>query len=130
MALGYGEVRDEHLPKSDGHVAAIRHLQRVGDRLRVIPERLPHLVFRLEVELLRREAQPLLVRKPRPGLDAQEHVVSRRVLLAQIVNVVGRDQLQPHASRELRQPRIDLRQLTDAGLLDLQVEIAFTKDLA
>ncbi len=78
VALGDGEVRDEHLLELDVDVAALGDLEGVGDGLRVVAERVQHLLFALEEELLGGEAHAVLLRQPRPGLDAEQHVVGAR----------------------------------------------------
>ena len=90
----------------------------------------PHLLLALEEELLRGEAQTVLLRETRPGLDAEQHVVSGRVCLRQVVHVVGGHQLEAGALRELGHARVHLGQLADARLLHLQVDVLPAEDLA
>ena len=57
------------------------------------------------------EAHAVLLREARAGLDAEQHVVRRGVLLAQVVDVVGGHQLETGPRRQLGHARVDLGQL-------------------
>ena len=89
-----------------------------------------HLVAVLEVELLRRVAQAVGVVERRLGADAEQHVVRERVLLLQVVAVVGGHQRQPSLRRQPPQHLVGGALLGDAVVLQLEEEVALAEDLA
>ena len=55
-----------------------------------------HLLWSLQVELVGIELEASRIRKLGARVDAQEHVVGRRVLFVRVVRVVGRNPIDPH----------------------------------
>ena len=58
-------------------------------------EQLHHLVARLQVEIRRVPAHPVRVVEPLPRLDAHQDLVRARIVLPQVVRIVGRHQRKP-----------------------------------
>ena len=123
VPLGHLEARQVKLAELHGDVASLGHFDRVRDRLWIAAERLPHLGFVLEEELLRGEAHALLFVQAGTGLDAQQHVVGAGIVFVEVVHVVGGHQRQIHPLGQLGQAGRHFGQLGYAGLLDLDVDV-------
>ena len=111
-------------------VALVRHLESAGQRLRHVGEGLDHLLGRLEVVLLGREAPAARVVEARAGLQAQEDVVRLRVVTVDVVKVVGRAQAEAELLAEAGEHVVDLRLLVDAVPLHLEQETVLAEDVA
>ncbi len=99
LALDLGrdrEGRKLHALGVERELAALRDRERVPERLGRVPEERFHLLGRLHVELVGREAKAVGIQHRLPGLDAEEHLVRLRVLAGEVVAVVGRDDRDPH----------------------------------
>ncbi len=118
------------LPESEGHVASLRYLSRIVTGLRDIGEDLPHLVLRLEIELIIGKPHPVLFIYGSPRLDAHQHILSLRIFLPHIVNVVGGDEEYPRLLMEPLHIRQDTGFLLQTLVLQLQEEVVFTEDVS
>ena len=83
------EFRQVVLAEGEFQVAHIRHLGGVGHCLLVPGKERFHLLPAAQVEVPGLIAHAVLVLQELTGLDAQQYVVGLRVLLAQVVGVVG-----------------------------------------
>ena len=110
--------------------AATGHLERGRQRLRIVGQRTQHLLGGLEVELLRVELEPLRVRQDVAGLDGQERLVGVGVGVAHVVDVAGRDERPSGLLAEPREVRVDPPLLLDPGVLQLEVDVLRSEDLA
>ena len=115
--------RQQDAVELDRHRAAFGDLERPRDRLRVCGEERAHLVGGLEVELVGLEAPVAGVREGVARLDAEEGLVRRRVLVAQVVDVAGGDQRDPGSLRKRDEPGIDLLLDRQAGILELDEDL-------
>ena len=113
--------------KRDREVAHLGDELGVRDGLGHLGEELRHLVARLQVKLLAVEAHALLVVDLRAGLDAEHGVVRAGVGVADVVNVVGADDLEVELLGELEEAGDDFALLGDAVVLDLD-EIIFAAE--
>ncbi len=124
------EVGQEVLAFGDLHVAALGDAHRVGERVRVILERLRHLLGGLQEELLRVVAQALGIAERLGGADAEQDVVRVGVRRLQIVHVVGADHRQPEILCDRRQAAVHEPLLFDAVPLHLEEEVVRAEDVA
>ena len=109
-------------------VAALRHLQGVGHRLRAGGELGGHLPGRLEVEGVGGEAEAARVVDGAAGLDAEQHLVGVGFLPIEVVAVVGGHQLDAQLPGEFDHAAVGHGLLGDAVFLEFQVE-AVAEDL-
>ncbi len=118
------------LALGEGHVAALGDQQRVVAGLGQLAPHPAHLLRRLQVVVVALELEPLGVGHRRAGLDAQQHLVGRRVLLVRVVQVVGGDERQVEVLGQPEQvgadPGLDLQ----AVLHQLEVVVAGPEDVA
>ena len=134
--LEEGVARQDDVAKLQGHIAFIRDLERRGQALRMLLERLGHLFRALEVELVVRELHALGVAHELAHADAQHEVLRVGVLLAQVVQVVRADDLEAHLVCELAQRVVETR-LADAVVghdlralvLQLDIEVILAEDV-
>ena len=112
VAGGDVVVRQVELPEAELELAALRHGQRVAVGLGQVLEDGPHLVRRLEVELLRGEPPPVGIAHGRARLDAQERLVGPGVAGLDVVRVVGAAEGRPDLPRQahgrLGHPRLEV----------------------
>ena len=107
------------LAESEVHIAKVRHLGRVLQGVLVIGEQPGHLRLAAEVEIPGFVAHPVLVVQGLPRLDAQQHVVGLRVLLSEVVGVVGADHGQARLLVNPQNPPVHHRLVPDAVVLEL-----------
>ena len=88
-----------------------------------------HFVRALDVELVVVEAHPPLVLERLAHADAEQDLVRKRVVAAEVVAVVGRHGRRPRLRREAEQVGHDRGLLRQAVVHDLDVEIALAEDL-
>jgi hypothetical protein len=74
-------------------LATLGDTDRIEECLRDLgTEESPHLLGTLEVKLVGLNSHPLGVIERRVGLDADQQILNARILLAEIMDVVGHDQ--------------------------------------
>ena len=88
---------------------------------------LPHLLFGLQIELVVGEAHAVGIGIVGFRADAQQHVVSRRILLIDIVGVVGGDEGDVQLLGQLLEHGVDLLFFVQPLILDLQVKVALAE---
>ena len=128
VALRHLEHGQLVVPELDLHVASVRDLLRVLQRLRRVREQRSHLLRRLHVILAALVAHAVLVLHLRLRLDAQKHIVCLPVLGLHIVNIVGahkRDaRLLVHPQKRL----VDKLLIRNSVVLQLEEEIALAEN--
>ena len=87
-------MRQQDAAELDLDVAALRHLERAGERVVEPREVERHLLRGLEEELVRVEAPVVRVLERVAGLDAEQGLVRVRVVGVQVVHVTRRDERQ------------------------------------
>ena len=107
----------------EAHVAALRDLHGGGAGLGVVLEALVHLLAGLEVELVAAVAHAVLVVEVALRLDAEQGVVRVRVLVTQVVDVVGGDGAEVCLLREHGEPRQQLALLGQSRVLQLDEDV-------
>ena len=112
------------LAVADLQIAFLGHLDRVEDRFRHLGEEVLHFLSRPQEELLLLVAHPLGVAQLRLGADANETVVRPRVVLLNIVNVVGRDALESELFGPGNELSVDLGLFRNAVILEFEVEVS------
>ena len=110
-------------------IALLGHLDRVQHRFGHLGEEVLHLLRRPQEELLLLVAHPLGIAQLRLGADANEAVVGPRVVLLDIVDVVGGDALEPELLGPRYELAVDLGLLGNAVVLELQIEVPGPKGL-
>ena len=130
-------ARQDDVAELDGDVALVRNLERGRQALRMVLERLGHLLGALEVELVVLELHAVGVAHVLAHADAQHEVLRIGVFLLEVVDVVGADDLQPHLVGEADEHVVDLAlgQAAVGGdfgavVLDLDVEVFFAEQVA
>ncbi len=130
VAVRHGEVRQAQLAERHAQVRHLRHALRVEERLRHVGEEGLHLRRRLEVELLRLEAQAVGRVEVGAGAHAEQHVVGLVLVLAHVVQVVGDDERGARLGRQAQQLGVQGALLRQAVVLQLQVEAVRAEDVA
>ena len=88
-----------------------------------------HLLGRLEVEVVGVELPALRVLERVAGLDAEQRLVRARVLVAEVVDVAGRDEPEPGALGHLRKERVNSLLRLEVRVLHLDVGRVLAEDL-
>src|SRR3990170_5730602 len=127
---GYMIFREIELPKLKLYIASLGNLPCIDDRLRQVGEGPVHLFRGFQVELIRRELQPLCIRDVSACLDAQEDLVGAGILPLQIVAIpCGNDwRIEPLCQGD--QVFIHLVLISYLIVLDLKEEVLLSKDLS
>src|SRR5215207_6973843 len=86
------ELRQPDLAELELDIQPFGDLDARPERVWIVREVGGHLGGRLEIELIRVEAPPALVLQRVAGLDAEQRLVGPRVLVAEVVDVAGRDE--------------------------------------
>ena len=124
------ELREQRPPEAELEIAALGDLEGAAQRVGEVAEALPHLLGRLEVDLVGQVAETVRVVHRLAGLDAEQDVVGVGVLVPQVVAVVGGDQRDPGALRQRAHALADLILDLEAVVLDLEVEVPGPEHLA
>ena len=111
------------------HLAALGDLLGALDGLAEVGEDAQHLLLGLDVELVGGHAHAVLVLQGLARLDAHQHLLHLGILACQIVTVVGAHQRNVHLPGQLDQPRQHLLLLGNAVVLQLDEEVAPSKDV-
>ena len=128
MAVGNREVGHLIAPEDVVGLHLLGHLDGVGDRflnhlrLEVIPEEKTHLLFGLDV-FGTGVTQPLLIGDQLAGEHTEQGVVGFNVLLAQVVGIVGRNNLDAEFLGNFDDLNVDDPILRGAVVLDLEVVV-------
>ena len=117
------------LGERDGEIAHLRDQLGVRHGLGHLAEELRHLVAGLQVEFLTGEPHTFLVIDLRAGLNAEHRIVGAGVMLADVVNIVGGDDLQVELFAQLQEPGNDFKLLGDAMVLDFDEVVFAAEDL-
>src|SRR5579885_2152719 len=108
------------LPELELEIHPPGDFHRVAEFLRFRPERLRHLVRRLDVQFVGIETPSRFVRHRLSGLDAEQDLVRLGVAAMEVVAIVGRDYRQSDLARDVAQRVIDWRM--QAVVLKLDIE--------
>ena len=129
VVLGHDVSRQVEAPELERQIAALGDGQGVAARVRDLGEHPRHLVRRLDVELLGREAPALRIEERRAGLDAEQRFVSASVPRLEVVRVVGPGDRRADGLGELQRLRGHLRLLVEAVGLDLHEVVVLAEHL-
>ena len=110
-------------------IAQVRDFLRIFDCALVALEQRLHLRFAAEVEILRLIAHPVLIVQRLAGLDAQQHIVGLRVLLAEIVGIIGADHGNPGFLMDFQNRLVYQLLIPDTVVLKLQIKVLRAKQL-
>ena len=128
-AVGDGELGEQDPVELDLDVAALRDLERAPQRVALAGEVAGHLLGGLEVEVVGLELPVVRVLERVARLDAEQRLVGARVLVAQVVDVAGRDGREARRRRELDELRQDPLLHVEVGVLELDVDVVAPEDL-
>ena len=123
------EPRQADPPELQLDVAPLGDLEAALHRSLVTREVERHLRGGLEVELVGAEAPAIRVLQRVARLDAEERLVARGVRRVEVVDVAGRDERQPTALGERRQPVERSLLDVEADVLELDVGRVASEDL-
>ena len=111
------------------YVAALRNIKGGRQRIRELLEDLCHFGMRLQVELLTAVAHPLWITHRRSGLEAEHDFMCGRMLLFEIVNIVGCHQWQFALGGKLLHEPIGAALLRYAMVHDLYEEVVLSENV-
>ncbi len=123
-------MRDPELPEWQGDVRHLRDPTGVQDGLALVREERGHLGSRLDVELVGVEPEAPRGIQVVAGAHAQQHIVRFRLLLSDVVEVVGHDERQPDLRAKAQELAVEPLLFREAVVLELQEEVALAEDLA
>ena len=129
VPFGDDVARQMELVEVERQVAPLGDRQRVAARLGEVGEDARHLLGRLDVELLRREAEAARVLKVRAGLDAEEGFVGPGMTSLEIVRVVRADHRRADGAGDPERLGHDPRLLVEPVGLDLHEVVVLAEDL-
>ena len=130
-AVGRREARQHRLVLGAALARAhLGDLERAAQCLGQIPEQRDHLLGALEVELLRAVMAALHLLHRHAGGDALQHHLSVRVLLFEVVAIVGRHHRQAELAGERDEHLVERLLLDEAVVLQLDEERARLEDVA
>ena len=128
-SVGRRELGQQDVPELDRDGAALGDLERARQRVLVAGKVERHLGGRLEEELVGVELPVVRVLERVAGLDAEQRLVRARVLVAEVVDVAGRDERQPGGLGGAREHGVDARLHVEPGVLHLDVDGVLAEDL-
>ena len=111
-------------------IAAFGNIQRARQHRRRIFENLRHLRMTLHKELVAVELHSVGVLNRLAGLYADHHVLGMRIVLAEVVAVIGGDQRQAEILLQLKEAGMDAVLHRETLILDLEVEILLSENIA
>ena len=111
-------------------LAALCNAGGVFERLLQLREKAAQLFLGFYIELVAFKAHSVRIVHGLPHLNAHQHVLRRRVLLAQVVRIVRHHQRKLQLPRKAQQHRVDPRLLRDSVILQLQIEMLRPEDVA
>ena len=121
-----GEVVRAH---GDFQVAALGDLHRIAERLLHFAEHRPHFVGRLEVELVARVLEAVLLADRLSRSDADQAIVGVGVGLSQVVAVVRGHEGQTFRARQADHLAVDEALSFGPVVLELEIEVSFAQDV-
>ncbi len=116
-------MREKKFPEFKGQIAPLSDPDRVVQGLRTVGKQLPHLLRRLQVELVRREPHTLPVFQRFAGLNAEKHLMGLCVLAINVMTIIGGDQRDGKLPAQCEEPAVDLLLIGKAVFHDLQKEM-------
>jgi hypothetical protein len=122
LAVGHRIGRDQLAVELELHVAALGDLERGGERLRPLRERLRHLGAVAQIELVGLEAD-LRLGQCALGLHAEQRRVVLIVLAAQVMDIAGPDQRAAHLARQCNDLLVAALLQRQPVLLDLEIHV-------
>ena len=128
-ALRNRKRRQMVLIEHELHIATLGNAGGILKGLRHIGKPLPELVLALDVEFLRLEAHPGRIVHGLARLHRQKHVLSLRILPAEIVGVVGHHQGQPRLPGQAHNALVGRPLFLDIVILKLQIKMVRPEDL-
>ena len=128
-SLWQRKVRQMQMPKLEVDLASLGDLLRIGERLRVIVEKLLHLLGRAHVELPFGIAHARRIMDALARLNREQDVVRLRVLLMHIVDVVRRHESDAELLRQLDDACKRCLFIGDSMVLNLKEEVLSSKDV-
>ena len=111
-------------------IAALGHFQSARECLRNLAENRVHLLRGLEIELVSGKLQAVRVTDGLPGLNANQHVLGARILLGEVVAIVGGHQRDAGLARQTDHLRVNPLLFREALVLNLEIEIALAENIA
>ena len=129
VPLRQPEFRQVVLAEGKVQIAHVGDLRRVLQRALVAREQGRHLLLAAEVEVPGLIAHPVLVVDGLAGLDAQQYIVGLRVLLPEVVRVVGAHHRQPRLPVDAEDALVHDGLVPDAVVLELQIETVRAEDV-
>ena len=129
VPLRQPEFRQVVLAEGKVQIAHVGDLRRVLQRALVAREQGRHLLLAAEVEVPGLIAHPVLVVDGLAGLDAQQYIVGLRVLLPEVVRVVGAHHRQPRLPVDAEDALVHDGLVPDAVVLELQIEAVRAEDV-
>src|ERR1700730_19095338 len=130
MSRGHLEFRKRIRNALDLDVAALRDVHRAAERVRQLAKDLRHLSGGLEIKLVRRKLHATLIAHGLPGLDAQQHFLSMRVVVVEVVTIISRNQGDAGLFRKPDQFAVYALFDLQALVLNLKEEVPLTEDIA
>ena len=121
-------VRQLQMAELERDVAALGDAHRIRERLRMVREECRHLLWRLEVVVVAREAHAVGIVDCLSHLDAEQDVVELAVLAVHVVQVVRRHEADAVFLRERDEPLVRLALLRQAMVLDLEEIVLLAED--
>ena len=122
-------IRQLQMAEFEVDLTARSNLLRIGDGLRQVRKQRRHLLRRLQVVVVAREAHAVGIVERLVHLDAEQDVVELAVLAVHIVQVVRRDESDIVLLGELDEAGVGLALLRQAVVLDLEEEVLTAEDL-
>jgi hypothetical protein len=130
MPFRHSKFRERIRNPVDLHVAAMRDVDGPAERVRYFTKHPRHLFRGLEIKLVRLKLHAVRVAHGLAGLNTEQHFLSVRVVMVQIVAIVRGDQRNPGFLGQPHDFRIHALVDFQVLILNLQEEIVLTKDVA
>ena len=129
VAGRYIKVRKRIADFLQTNMTAFGDIQSAGEHIRRVLKNLIHLVMALDVELGALKLHPVRVLNALAGLDANHYVLGVRIVFAEIMTVVGRDQRKPEVFLQPEQIRVDAVLHLEPLVLNLKKEILLSENI-
>ena len=122
-------IRNVDLAESQFHIALVRNDLGVFNGFRNVRKQISHFPFRLQIELVIREAHSVFVFHQLTGLNTNQNVMSLGITLTNVMHVIGGHQRNSCFCSQSLHIGKNFQLFFQALILQFQIEVSFAKNV-